>query len=149
MINGHFSLVPAAYVVLRKGDEVLLIRRAHTGYLDGFYSLPSGHIDGNEPAVRAAAREAKEEVGVDIAPGDLRFVHVIHRMAEEKNHERVDFFFEASKWKGEPTNREPEKCDDVQWFPLDALPTKLSPVVAQALQEVAEGEHYSDLAFDV
>lgn len=147
MIHGHFSLVPAAYIILRKGDEVLLIRRSNTGYMDGFYSLPSGHIDGNEPAMRAAAREAKEEVGVEIVPSDLRFVHVVHRVAEEKDHERVDFFFEATKWSGEPENTEPEKCDDVQWFSLGDLPAKLSPVVAQALQKMADGEYYSDLAF--
>lgn len=142
-----FSLVPAAYIILRKENKLLLIRRANTGYLDGLYSLPSGHIDGNEPAVQAAAREAKEEVGVDIETSDLRFVHVIHRVAEEKDHERVDFFFETSKWQGEPANCEPEKCDDIQWFSYDNLPPQLSPVVKQALQKIATGEQYSDLDF--
>ena len=125
----------------------MLIRRANTGYLDGFYSLPSGHIDGNEPAIYAAVREAKEEVGIDIDPNDLKFVHVIHRVAEEKDHERVDFFFEANKWQGEPSNMEPEKCDDIQWFKLDELPVKLSSVVAQALENIKNNSYYSDLAF--
>jgi 8-oxo-dGTP pyrophosphatase MutT (NUDIX family) len=144
----RFTLVPAAYIILRKENKVLLIRRANTGYLDGFYSLPSGHIDGEEPAIQAAVREAKEEVGIDIDASDLHFVHVIHRVAEEKDHERVDFFFETSKWKGETTNREPEKCDDIQWFSDDNLPAQLSPVVKQALQKIVAGEQYSDLAFD-
>jgi len=143
----RFSLVPAAYIILRQEDKILLIRRANTGYLDGFYSLPSGHIDGNEPAIYAAVREAKEEVGIDIDPNDLKFVHVIHRVAEEKDHERVDFFFEANKWQGEPSNMEPEKCDDIQWFKLDELPVKLSSVVAQALENIKNNSYYSDLAF--
>jgi len=143
----RFSLVPAAYIILRQEDKILLIRRANTGYLDGFYSLPSGHIDGNEPAIYAAVREAKEEVGIDIDPNDLKFVHVIHRVAEEKDHERVDFFFEANKWQGEPSSMEPEKCDDIQWFKLDELPVKLSPVVAQALENIKNNSYYSDLAF--
>jgi 8-oxo-dGTP diphosphatase len=143
----RFALVPASYIILRKDDKILLIRRANTGYLDGFYSLPSGHIDGNEPAVQAAAREAKEEVGVDISIEDLQFVHVIHRVAEEKDHERVDFFFEASKWQGEPTNCEPEKCDDLQWFSLENLPEKISPVVKQALEMIQAGGYYSDIDF--
>lgn len=147
MINGKFSLIPASYVILRRGNEVLLIKRANTGYLDGFYSLPSGHVDGNEPAIQAAVREAEEEIGIRIPPENLNFVHVIHRVAEEKDHERVDFFFEATKWDGEPTNREPEKCDDVRWFALDALPPKLSPVVSQALSKIKSNEHYSHLGF--
>ncbi|HET7320838.1 MAG TPA: NUDIX domain-containing protein [Candidatus Saccharimonadales bacterium] len=147
MINGKFSLIPAAYIILRKEGKVLLIRRANTGYLDGYYSLPSGHIDGHETAIQAAAREAKEEVGVTIQVKDLGFVHVIHRVAEEKDHERVDFFFEADTWEGEPTNCEPDKCDDLQWFFIDDLPVKTSPVVKQALHCVAEGKQYSDLGF--
>jgi 8-oxo-dGTP diphosphatase len=143
----RFSLIPAVYVLLRNDDKIFLIRRAHTGYRDGFYSLPSGHIDGNESAVYAAAREAKEEVGVEIAEQDLKMVHVMHRLAEEGDHERVDFFFVATKWQGEPYNAEPDKCDDAQWFPLNELPETLIPIVKHMLQKIESGEPYSDLNF--
>ncbi|HET6924901.1 MAG TPA: NUDIX domain-containing protein [Candidatus Saccharimonadales bacterium] len=144
----RFTVVPAAYVIMRRGKEVLLIRRAYTGYFDGYYSFPSGHIDGGESAKTAAIREAKEEVGVVIKPEDLRFVHVMHRIAEEGDHERVDFAFETTEWQGEPTNVEPDKCDDVQWFPLDALPDTIVPLAREMLEHVAAGSYYSDHRFE-
>ena len=67
----RFKAVMAVFLVLRRGDEVLLMRRAGTGFCDGQYSVPTGHVDGNEPLTHAMVREAKEEVGVGIKPEDL------------------------------------------------------------------------------
>lgn len=138
-----FTIVPAVYVLLKRGDSILLLRRANTGYFDGHYALPAGHIDGGEPAHVAGVREVLEEIGVRVRPEDLRFVHVTHRVAEEGNHERVDFFFEADKWEGEPQNMEPQKCDDLQWFQLDALPENVTPLTLQVLEAAKAGEYYS------
>lgn len=144
------KVIPAVYVIFRDGDEVLLIRRANTGYHDGDYSLPAGHLDGGEPAVAAAAREAKEEVGVDIIPQDLQLVHTMHRQVDGHDrygHERVDLFFEAAKWRGELKNAEPQKCDELKWSPLKNLPKNMIPEVHFALERIAAGEPYSDFNF--
>lgn len=138
-----FQVIPAVYVIMRKDDKVLLDRRANTGYRDGYYAFPAGHIDGGESAQKAGAREVKEEVGVTIAEDDLEFVHVMHRVAEEQDHERVDFFFTATKWEGEPYIAEPEKCDDLQWFPVNELPEMASPITKRLLQQLADGNVYS------
>lgn len=143
----RFTVIPAVYVILRRGGQVLLLRRSNTGYHDGSYALPAGHIDGGESAVAAAVRETKEEIGLDITPEDLHFVHVMHRRAEEGDHERVDFFFEATKWQGEPDNMEPEKCDDVQWFPEDQLPGNTVTVSKLAIENSRRGIYYSHLNF--
>jgi 8-oxo-dGTP diphosphatase len=142
-----FTVVPAAYVVLRRGDEVLLVRRANTGYMDGWYGLPSGHIDGGEPAHLAAVREAKEEVGITIKPADLHFIHVTHRLAESRDHERVDFGFMTTRWQGVPHNAEPEKCDDIRWCRLDNLPKKTVPTVRDILAGLSTDTYYSYLNF--
>lgn len=147
MMKQRFKIVPAVYIILRDGDKILLLKRANTGYHDGLYALPAGHIDGDEPALQAAIREAKEEVGITIPEASMRFVHVMHRVAEEGDHERVDFFFEADDWQGEPRNMEPEKCDDVQWFSLDALPANMSDISKIAVEKVAASEVYSDHNF--
>jgi len=144
----RFTLVPAVYIVFRDGDKVLLLRRANTGYHDGEYSLPAGHVDGGEPAVMAAVREAKEEVGVDVDPADLHLVHTMHRLSKEPElHERIDLYFEIKDWKGTAHNAEPHKCDELRWVKSDELPANTILEVVQALNKIVANEPYSDFNF--
>lgn len=143
----RFTVVPAVYLILRRGDRVLLMRRYNTGYQDGNYSLPAGHLDGGETALAAVIREAKEEAGITVAPADLKLVHTMHRVAEEGSHERVDLFFETAVWQGEPQVMEPHKCDDAQWFDAAKLPDNTVAVVVQALRCVAAQQPYSESGF--
>jgi 8-oxo-dGTP pyrophosphatase MutT (NUDIX family) len=140
-------VIPAVYIIFRDGDKILLLERAHTGYHDGDYSLPAGHLDGGESALLAAIREAKEEVGVDIAPEAMRLVHTQHRMAEEGDHERMNLFFEATKWGGTPTNMEPDKCGGLSWTDINQLPENLVPELAHALPRIAMNKPYGHFAF--
>lgn len=137
----RFKLILSVYVFLIKDGKVLLLRRANTGYEDGKYGLPAGHADGNETARAATCREALEEAGVKIDPDDLKFAHAMHRLQED---ERIDFFFTADKWAGEPKNMEPEKCDDLAWFPLDSLPPNTITYIRQALESYQKGIYYSE-----
>src|SRR5262245_45955032 len=105
-------------------NQILLLRRFNTGFRDGEYSVPAGHLDGGETVRQAGVREAKEETGVRIAESDLTFSTVMHRIEGE---ERVDFFFQVHIWSGEPFNAEPEKCDDLRWFDLNQLPENTIP----------------------
>lgn len=139
-----FKLIPAVYLLLRRDNEVLLLRRANTGYQDGKYSLIAGHLDGDELATDAMAREAKEEAGIEIDSTDLRLVHFTHRLGRNDSQERVDIFFEARKWKGEVTNMEPHKCDDLSWHPIDHLPAVMLPFVERVIGDVAAGKNYSE-----
>jgi 8-oxo-dGTP diphosphatase len=141
------TIVPAVYLVLRKGDQILYLQRANTGYRDGYYSLPAGHLNGGESALTAMIREAQEEIGITIQPQDLRLVHLLHRMSEEAPYERFDLYFEAATWQGEPHNMEPHKCSDLRWAALDTPPAKTIPMVRKVLQRIAAGTVYSDHDF--
>jgi len=145
MDHRRFRLVAAVHLFLVRDGRVLLLRRYRTGYEDGNYSVPAGHLDGGEPVPVAAVREAREEVGVEIAPGDLRVVGVMHRRAEE---ERVDFFLEASRWGGEPSNREPGKCDELRWVEPGALPPNVVPYVRRAIANWREGRWFDTFGWD-
>ncbi len=98
------------HLLFFRENQILLLRRFNTGYSDGQYSVPAGHLDGGETVIAAARREAAEETGVHIEPGDLVFSSVMHR---RDGDERVDFFVEVHRWQGEPVNTEPEKCDEM------------------------------------
>lgn len=137
-MSQRLSLTPAVYVFLEKDGKYLFGRRQNTGYFDGSYQVPAGHVEPNETPKEAMVREAKEEVGVDIEVADLEFVNVVYRMNQEKTGYRVDFFFKTSKWKGEPQNIEPEKCDDLQWFSLEALPENVTPLMPKVVKAMGE-----------
>lgn len=142
MIKERFRIIPTVYLVLMKDDKVLLSRRCNTGYHDGEYSFPAGHIDGNETLILAMLREAKEEAGIKLDPENLKLVHVMHR--KTPTEERVNFFFMAEKWEGELKNMEPHKCDDLEWFAVNDLPKNTIPYIRQSLSCVAQKVFYSE-----
>ncbi len=145
MSTQRFSLRAAVYLLLQKDNKVLLLRRFNTGWRDGMYTLPAGHIDGNETVVATMAREAQEETGIIIQQKNLRVVHVVHQVGDT---EYIDFYLTANKWQGEPSVTELDKCDDLQWFPLKKLPDNLLPNVRDALKRYKNGETFSEFMWD-
>ncbi len=141
----RFKLSVSVSLFLIKEEKILLIRRFNTGWHDGDYGLPAGHIDGKETVTNAAIREAKEEIGIDIQAENLSVVHVIHKGGDDS--EKVDFFLKAEKWNGEPTNMEPDLCDDVNWFPLNELPTNMIPKAKFALEQYLAGKNFSEFGW--
>ncbi len=127
-----------------RGDQILLIRRFNTGYADGQYSVPAGHLDGGETVIAAAAREALEEVGVHIDPQEMEFSSVMHRLDGD---ERVDFFLRIHNWTGEPVNAEPEKCDEILWVDINNLPDNTIPYIRQALQNHLFGTRFDEFGW--
>ncbi|OGZ26777.1 MAG: hypothetical protein A2365_01740 [Candidatus Nealsonbacteria bacterium RIFOXYB1_FULL_40_15] len=138
----RFKITPAVYLILIKDGKILLQRRYNTGYFDGYYSLPAGHLDGNETFKQAMAREAKEETGIDLDVADLELVHVMNRKIPE--NERADFFFTAKNWIGEPKITESDKCDDLSWFDLNNLPDNIIPYIKQAINSFSNNIIYSE-----
>jgi 8-oxo-dGTP diphosphatase len=144
MAQDRFKLIAEVYLLFRRGDEILLSKRANTGYRDGDYGLVSGHVDGGEPLAVGACREAMEEAGVRIEPSGLVLRTVMHRRKIGEDDERVGFFFEPAAWTGEITNAEPHKCDELCWFALDALPANTIGYIRRALDCAGAGVTYSD-----
>jgi 8-oxo-dGTP pyrophosphatase MutT (NUDIX family) len=139
------TLPVTVHMFLIRDNHILLLRRFQTGYEDGNYSVPAGHLDGGEPVRLAAVREAQEEIGVTLAPQDLSFVGVIHRGGDS---ERVDFFVKVGQWSGEPYNAEPDKCDELRWVGIDDLPDNTIPYVRQAIENLAHGVTIQEYGWD-
>jgi 8-oxo-dGTP diphosphatase len=141
--HGRFVVVPAAYVFLLRdgasGTEVLLQLRQNTGYMDAHWAAAAaGHVERGETACDAAHREAREEIGV----GDLElsFVTSMQRTRhDEPIDERIDFFFTARSWSGEPRIVEPDKAADLRWCPLSDLPDPVVPHELSVLEGLRTG----------
>lgn len=142
-MTNRFTYIGSSYLFLIKDGKILLQRRFQTGFQDGNYGVPAGHLGGNETAREGCAREIREEIGIEIKPEDLEVVCVMHRKAEDD--ERIDFFMIAKTYTGEVTNREPHKCDDLSWFELDNLPENIVDYVKIAIENYRNGVTYSEL----
>ena len=123
MAKERYKHVASSYLVLIKDNKVLLQRRCNTGYEDGKYGLPAGHIERAESFTQGVIREIKEEIGIDLNMENLKVANVMHRYSGAEwgdLAERMDVFFTAEKWEGNPEIKEPEKADDLSWFGLDS-----------------------------
>ncbi len=132
----------AVYLILRKDNEVLMMRRQGSGYFDGWYGLPSGHVEADEMPTAALTREIAEEIGVTVDLNDVTLVHTIFRDLSDCDY--IDLFFTCTKWQGAPRIGEPHKCDDMQWFPINALPEKTIDYIRSVLQDIEKAERYSE-----
>jgi 8-oxo-dGTP diphosphatase len=141
----RFQLLSAVHLFLIRDGQILLLRRFNTGYEDGNYSVPAGHLDGGEQIKAAMIREAQEEIGIELDPQALDVVGVMHRLS---NDERIDWFLTADAWSGEIANCEPECCDDLCWFDLDALPDNIIPYVRQALKNFQQGRWFDSFGWE-
>jgi len=142
MKSERLKVKSAVYLLLEKDDRYLLMRRFNAHYRNGYYTPIAGHIDPGEGATMAMVREAKEEAGIIVDPADLSVVYTCHR--REGPDEYIEMYFATKKWQGEPTNMEPEKCDDMRWFPKNDLPEKEYPYVVAAREAIARGEHFGE-----
>lgn len=145
MTAQRFRAVVAVHLFLLRGESLLLLRRANTGYEDGNYSVPAGHLEGGETARAACVREAAEEVGVSLNEAELSLALVMHRRAEQ---ERIDFFFSADGRDHEPRNAEPEKCDELRWCPASDLPGDMVAYVRAAIGAWLAGERYAEFGWE-
>ena len=153
-MTDRFVVVPASYVYLLRpradggGDEVLLQLRQGTPYMDGHWAAAAaGHVERGETAYDAARREALEELGVTDV--ELEFAFTMQRTQHaDPIDERVDFFFTARAWAGEPRIVETHKAAELRWCPLDALPSPMVPHEAHALANLGSGERYLTFGWD-
>lgn len=121
--------------------EILLSLRKNTGYRDGEYELPGGHVESGEDLMQAMVREAKEELLIDINEENLKIAHVLHHY----NGDRVNFILITDQYRGIPQIGEKENCEKLEWFDMDNIPTNTIPKIRKSIEEIKQGIFYSKL----
>jgi 8-oxo-dGTP pyrophosphatase MutT (NUDIX family) len=128
--------LPAVTAVVRRGDEILLTRRADNGE----WSPVTGILDpGEEPAI-GAAREALEETGVVVTVDRLVSAsaspQVVHGNGDLGVY--LDLTFDCTWVSGEARVNDDENVD-VRWWPADALPP-MTAWLRERIDDVLAGE---------
>lgn len=147
MTSTRFTIKGAVYLILEKDGNLLFLRRYNTGWQNGKYTLPAGHLDGNETIADCMARETREETGIYIDPNNLKVILTVHHI--DVDEEYIDFYLTTNNWEGIPRITEPEKCDDIQWFPSDNLPENVLQNVRAAIVAYKKGETFSEFRWEV
>ncbi len=127
-------ILAVSTAVFRNG-KALIARRARAPWR-GAFSLPGGAVEVGETLEAAAARELKEEVGVEAdILGFVRHVEPIQREGERVRAHFVIAVFAARWRRGEPVPS--AEVDEIAWVDplrLGELPTtpELPEIVALA-----------------
>ncbi|RXH70094.1 hypothetical protein DVH24_007350 [Malus domestica] len=116
----------AVVVSLLKGKTVMLGRR-RSSLGDSTFSFPGGHLEFGESFGECAAREVKEETGLDIEK--IEVLKVTNNIFEDKGklYHYVGIYVRAmlASPDQEPENVEPDMCDGWGWYEWDNLPKPL------------------------
>lgn len=118
--------------------EILMLKRKDTGYHDGDYDLPGGHLEKGEDIFDGMIREAKEEIDVDLKREDMEIIHIFHKYKRGM----LKFVFKVNKFEGIPKNAEPHQCEKIEWIELDNLPENIVPSIKIELENIKNKMFY-------
>ncbi|MEW2166471.1 NUDIX domain-containing protein [Streptomyces sp. NPDC007084] len=141
------SIVGAHLVLVRDGAVLLGKRHPDSDYAPSVWHVPAGHREAGESALACVVRETAEETGLVVTADDLALVHTVDMCHPGSPFPRVQLFFAAGRWHGEPRVPEPDRCTEWRWWPLDALPEPLVGYTRAALTAIAAGESYTSLGW--
>jgi len=120
-------------IVVDDKNHILLGQRKNI-FGHGQWGLPGGHLEVDESIEKCAARELKEEVGVNAQPSNVKIINLSSTRSSNQNH-HIQIGCEIEKWRGTPKICEPAKCSQLKFFSLNRLPKKLfsssKPVIAK------------------
>ena len=134
----------AGGVVVRGTDCVVIVptRRAANG--SPVLALPKGHVDPGETPVQAAAREVREEAGVDAElVGELGAVRYWYMRNGKRIAKQVDFFLFT--YSGGDVADHDHEVEQARWMPLSEAAERLTydgerSMAARALSRISSDE---------
>jgi 8-oxo-dGTP diphosphatase len=119
----EFPEVPLVGVgaIILDGDRVVLVKRAHPP-IQGEWSIPGGVLEVGEMVREAAIREAREETGLIVEPGELLgvFDRILRNPEQRVQYHYVLIDFLCRAVGGEL--RAASDAAEVRWFMREELP---------------------------
>lgn len=113
-------------MIFNDRGELLLTKRGQACKNErGCWEVPGGSIEFGETMAATVVREIKEEIGVDVIV-DHQLLAIDHLIPAEGQHWVTTPFLVHIKYGQTPKILEPEKCEAIDWFSLDNLPSPLS-----------------------
>ncbi len=113
-----------AVAVVEYAGTFLVGVRPGGAVLAGYWEFPGGKVRAGETPEQAAARECREETGLDVELGEA-YPEVLHQY----EHGCVRLCFFAAR----PTNPATEPCPPFRWVPREELASLRFPEANAAL----------------
>ena len=104
------------YIMDGKGNLLMLLRT--TSHEPGTWCTPGGHLEMGESFLDVCKREVMEEVGLELE--DVEFLGAVNNIFSPGKH-YVNIDFVAKGVSGTPKICEPDKCAEIDWYPLNKL----------------------------
>jgi 8-oxo-dGTP diphosphatase len=98
----------------------------------GAWEFPGGMVKFGERLEEAVRREFEEEYGMSVEV--TRLLDVFDDILPSEGQHWVSPTYLAQHLSGQPSIREPEKCMEIGWFNLDAMPRPLSSITQRNLR---------------
>ncbi|QQO08363.1 NAD(+) diphosphatase [Breznakiella homolactica] len=112
----EFPRISPAVIVLIYDDRNRILLANNRKFLNGMYSLIAGFVEAGECLESTVAREAKEEVGIDL--DDIQYI--TSQPWPFPNSLMIGF---KARYTGGTVKPDGVEIHDAQWFPGDKLPT--------------------------
>jgi len=119
-------------IIITRDDQVLLMKRKGI-HGQGTWSTPGGHLDFGETPEGCAAREAKEEVGLDVV--DVRFRAVTNDVFDGTERHYITIWMDCKTLSNDAIIAAEDEVAEIGWFPWDSLPAPLFLPLDNLLKE--------------
>lgn len=127
-VSRYRNPFPTVDIIIRDDrDRIVLIERRNE---PAGWALPGGFVDYGESLETAAAREAREETGLDL--GDLQQFRAYSDPARDPRQHNISVVFTA---RGIGTLQAGDDAKNACWFPLNTPPSPLCFDHAQILED--------------
>ena len=123
--------IPTVDIIIEKDDGVILVNRKNHPY---GWAIPGGFVEYGESLEDAAAREAKEETGLDVK--NLRQFHTYSKPGRDPRHHTVSTVFTAT---GEGSLQPGDDAREARVFTRREFPEKMAFDHRQVLDDFLSG----------